>query len=1742
MKHLSNFIKCANKKFKWGYFILLLSLLFWGNGTAVATNDWVSESDRLEITNFVAGSLRTEIEDALISHPEIGGSLLNIKSLSIASSSVETLSPADATYLQTEADDLKKGLNTLVLNGISIISDNAFKGFKVLSSVTLSGVAKSPGIVIGNSAFYDTGLNGTINLTNVISLGTSAFEGTNFSSCTNSINLETIGADAFRGCTNLRPNSTNPNNSLANVKTIGDFAFGGCTSLQSVNLGSLTSLGAGAFQDCFSLEYVYFPGDDAPIPPSELGENAFLNNALNLAAPEIPEWVKTISTSAGNNVFLSQQPKVNIVLAPVSIHVLLNAEFGLFKPEESIKTLEGDMDYVKEIIGLPQNSYWLATGLNKPDVKICNSIGVEMTETDFKDLLKTETITPYQLMYRIFQNGEIIGQNYFPLTVSKFVKCIADSKKLTTDTLIITFPEANDVFDEIITISEGSSPSGSATPGTPVKIGDGTVWKVPVTDVAEGKVLVSISSSNDALGGGTEEVFLSKGPTLKFDLQGGNMPATGKEPEAEKFVVVDGTITGKLVTYNELSPKAVGWLPTPTRAGYKHLGWFTNPDGATPPGKIYTPIVQYQEDGDLTVYAHWELRTDYKIKLDPNGGTVDPDSIVGITFGAEIGQDPWPEPAWPGYNFIEWNTQDDGEGDHYDHETVYMEDRDTLTLYAQWELRMDYKIKLDPNGGSVDPDSIVGITFGAMIGKEPWPTPTRTGYEPTGWKDGNGIPYNHETEYTEADQDTLTLYAQWKAIENCKIKLDPNDGISEPYILSGSFIYDEPIGDVLPALTRTGYEPTGWNTSQDGSGDPYDAETNYTAVTPGTLLVLYAQWEPNKYEIILDPNGGLINGSSSYIIQDVPYDTEISGIYNLESPEPKPILFGHRLTGWNTLQDGSGKSYTNNSTYDIDDEIEGTLTLYAQWIPITGYELILDPNGGTRNGSSEPETIDDITYGAPIGKFLTDPEPIRTGHNFTVWKDIIGNVYDEDADYIIYTDDDELTLYAQWELKTDCKIKLDPDGGLVNGDSEPYLLEGSFTYNDPIGDVLLEPTRTGYNFTGWKDVNGIPYDKTTEYQATDPDVLLTLYAQWEARVDCKIKLDPNDEISDPYTLSESFTYDEPIGDVLPTLTRTGYEPAGWNTSPDGSGDSYDAETNYTAAEPGTLLILYAQWDANSYIINFDPTGGVLDKDDSTKTVKYNEPVGTFPWPERTGYVFLEVWTDDSGETYTEETIYEADGDITLYAQWRGEEYKLKFNANDGSTANLFEKPVVYGSPVGELLSFDQLPSRENYYSIDKWNTKPDGTGTDYDEEIIHLVQGDVTLYAQWIGVEYTIKFDKNDGTANNNPLPITVRYDALVGKLPSPSSYLGYKFDGWNTLPDGSGEPFDDNTRYLISGDTTLFAQWKANGYEITFNPNEGTVTPTSKPVTYDDLFGTLPIPVRNGYAFEGWWTSLDGSGELCTGEKVYKWATDTTLYAEWRKHSDNVDIDDIDVGGGDKTEYGDKNDLCFLMECGENTATVIINTKDERAKIVYGGKEMTGNSFDITFEKYGVIPITVTIKAEAGNTKDTTFYVARRFPFEQVVITRWDNTMTIINNPLNNGGFHFRTYQWYELPNITQPISDQQFYSAGQNGRSLPNREYQVALTADEYEGVLYTCVGKPVLKTQKSMLIYPNPVQINMELTVVIDEELTEADIEIYNLSGALLKREKAVGGVNTLNLPYPAGIYLVRVDGQTTTVIVE
>lgn len=152
----------------------------------------------------------------------------------------------------------------------------------------------------------------------------------------------------------------------------------------------------------------------------------------------------------------------------------------------------------------------------------------------------------------------------------------------------------------------------------------------------------------------------------------------------------------------------------------------------------------------------------------------------------------------------------------------------------------------------------------------------------------------------------------------------------------------------------------------------------------------------------------------------------------------------------------------------------------------------------------------------------------------------------------------------------------------------------------------------------------------------------------------------------------------------------------------------------------------------------------------------------------------------------------------------------------------------------------------------------------------------LNLVAKWDINKYTVQFVSEHGSFADQ----TVEHGKPIetDKLTIPP-VEGFTFDGWYT-DDNYSKKFDFTKP--IKSNTTVYARWTANDYEVSFITEHGDA-PASQNVKYN---GTASDPGKltvEGYTFIGWYTD-----HTCTTE--FKFSTpitgDTKVYAKWEKNA----------------------------------------------------------------------------------------------------------------------------------------------------------------------------------------------------------------------------------------------------------------
>lgn len=116
----------------------------------------------------------------------------------------------------------------------------------------------------------------------------------------------------------------------------------------------------------------------------------------------------------------------------------------------------------------------------------------------------------------------------------------------------------------------------------------------------------------------------------------------------------------------------------------------------------------------------------------------------------------------------------------------------------------------------------------------------------------------------------------------------------------------------------------------------------------------------------------------------------------------------------------------------------------------------------------------------------------------------------------------------------------------------------------------------------------------------------------------------------------------------------------------------------------------------------------------------------------------------------------------------------------------------------------------------------------------------------------------------------------------------------------------------------------------ITFDPNGGQVSTSSKEVTVNGTYGELPVPTYTGYAFMGWYTSAT-DGTKIEESTLVTITENQTLYAQWKSiynYDDNGNVittttyqtgDAITLGGYKWHVIGDTGtEVTLLMDANQ--------------------------------------------------------------------------------------------------------------------------------------------------------------------------------------------------------------------------------
>ena len=342
-------------------------------------------------------------------------------------------------------------------------------------------------------------------------------------------------------------------------------------------------------------------------------------------------------------------------------------------------------------------------------------------------------------------------------------------------------------------------------------------------------------------------------------------------------------------------------------------------------------------------------------------------------------------------------------------------------------------------------------------------------------------------------------------------------------------------------------------------------------------------------------------------------------------------------------------------------------------------------------------------------------------------------------------------------------------------------------------------------------------------------------------------------------------------------TRTGYTFKGYYTRQNGGGTQcFDANGNFISSSitrsNANVSVLYANWEANKYNVNFDATNYVPLP--YTSSMSFNLCSGS-----------LTTTVDSSNQSVVDFKVSSTQNNwsgvwITLTEKLAvGKVYDWRIDLK--STRS---HPMI---GVG--------PEQGGYKSANvstQWGTIS-GTFTAVDWNAAFII------YSNDLAVNETLSFRNvviqesvESVTPADQAIPsMTYTYDSTYSTLPTPTRF-GYNFVGWYTAKNGGGTQITTSTKVTTASNHTLYSDWEAKEYSVNLDPNGGSVTQGQIKVRYREKYGTLPTPTRKGYTFKGWWTDPSGGSEI-TSNTTFTLGAAQTLYAHWEANTYQVTFDD---------------------------------------------------------------------------------------------------------------------------------------------------------------------------------------------------------------------------------------------------------
>ena len=869
-------------------------------------------------------------------------------------------------------------------------------------------------------------------------------------------------------------------------------------------------------------------------------------------------------------------------------------------------------------------------------------------------------------------------------------------------------------------------------------------------------------------------------------------------------------------------------LQPATKLGYTFKGWFKEATFENQVTKILKGTIN-----DIELFAYFDKNT-YEVTYLLDGGINSSNNPLQIQVTDSVTLEP---ASKTGYTFVGW---------YLDNEKITKLENvsSNITLTAVYEIN-SYTIHFESNGGTEVADMTLeydeDIIFDHTIEKN--------GYTFVGWYTNPELTTIFKL--TKMPAEDITLYARYSAkVYTITYELNGAEENQNP----DSYTIETPT-IVLKDAVQTGYSFAGWYLEATFDTRVYEIELGSTG-----NITLYAKFAIDVYQITFHSNGG-----TEYPVMNVEYNTSV----NLPTPEKN----GYEFAGW-------FKNEELTIPVSLTFTVTETLDLYAKYTLVT-YAITYFNVDGLENNNPTSYTVEDDTFA-----LLDVP---KAGYTFLGWysddsfetkvesitKPSVGNkeLYAkfEAINYAItyfnvdgltnpnpatYTILDEFVLQALtkpgytfkgWYLESTfensvlavekgttgpqefyAKFELDTYTIIYNLDGTNAANPDTYTYEtDTI--VLLDPTKSGYDFIGWY------LEDTYETKVTEIEKGSTGNKVFYAKFEIHTYTITYENVEDATnTNPDTYTVDTPTI-TLVSATKLGYDFGGWYLE-----DTFTTRV-YTIEEGQTgNVVLFAKFDLVTYTITYNNVEGATNTNPATYTIISDDI--TLQNPEKTGYAFEGWYLDEEFNTAVTQILKGSTGNKVFYAKFILEGYTITYHNLEGATNG--DNPLAYSSEDETIVLKD---ATKPGYTFVGWYLEDT-----FDTQVTKIDSGSTgnrEFYAKFEIVTYTITYNNVEGATNTNPVTYTVETPTFA-LTNATKDY--YTFAGWYLE-----DTFETEVTEVTLGQTgnkVFYAKFTPVTYTITYNNVEGAENTNPTEYTYESAKITLVAATKDYYTFGGWY------------------------------------------------------------------------------------------------------------------------------------------------------------------------------------------------------------------------------------------------------------------------------------------------